>query len=1394
MVNCLHFISRVKQVLHGVVSSIIDLFTGLLAVTLFFFHYSSPPLLALDPDKELNHYIVDNWQTQDGLPDVMINRVVVGSDGYLWLATRNGLARFDGRGFEVYDKQRSPGLPSNDIWAINQDSSGRLWLGTGEGLAIFKHGNVVPFFNKKRARFNTLTFTLFRDENDNFWVGTDGAGVGYYNVDNSELTIYTVKDGLSGNLIRSVLEDSQGRLWVGTRNGLNRLKGDRFVSYTEKDGMPHSFVRKVLEDSKGNIWVGTYGGGLCRLEIETDNENNNEKVTFKVYTTQHGLPDNSIRTIYEDSEGVLWVGSRSGLSRMKGERFTSCLTGPGLPYNLVNDICEDKEKNLWVGTENMGVYRLKDGTFTSYTEKEGLSNGVSWCIYTDSRNTQWVGMRDGLYRMKEGEKTFHRFTTPDESFKYGINSICEDRNGVLWIGMENEGLKGLKRTGTGFKVSTYTRDHGLCSNTIRCIYADGDGTLWIGSYDRGFSRFSSGEFQTYTTAEGLPGLFVKNIHRDRTGRLWLATNRGLAYFNEAEKRFRVYTKTDGLSGNNINTIYEDKTEDGVLWVGTFGNGLNRFKDGEFTPITTNEGLFNDNVSQVLEDRQGHLWLGSPRGVFHVLKQQLNDLAAGKRRSVNYKSFGRSDGMVSIQCNGGETQFSSREAPDGRLWFATTNGVSVVDPRRIKINRTPPPVYVDALVADDKIAGPNRGKPAWTEHVLPPGVKSIEIHYNAISFYAPEKVRFNVMLEGFNENWKSLGDRRTAYYTNIPPGHYRFRVIAVNNDGVWNKDGDSISFYLKPWFYQTDWFYVLVILAAVVLTLGIYRFRVRQLRIRQIKLKRLVKERTNQLEKSYKEVETLSLVARKTENIVIIMDARGNFQWVNDAFERILGLPLEEFIELKGKNILEASGSSNIKEFLQTCIKDRKTVVYETSDIMGRGDNRWFQTALSPIFSDQGQLIHLVGISSDISQLKERENQIKKQNEEIMKQARELETAIRVAQREREAANAASQAKSEFLARMSHEIRTPMNGIIGFADMLINTPLNREQRDYVRTIGRSGDALTGLLNDILDFSKIEAGELSIHPVSFDPRRTVSEVFEIFQPRVSRQPLNMSYSISEEVPRSIDGDSGRFRQVLLNLLGNAVKFTRSGDISLSMTVEDETLHRLKLHVTLRDTGIGVPPDKLGSIFDVFQQVDGSDTREHDGAGLGLSISKQIALLMEGDLWAESTVGTGSTFHFTSWMRKTEPSPVTSPVSNTPGETGEPLETMEDSGDGPTFHILLAEDNPINQKLVRFILTKSGYRVKVVGNGEEAVIAYTEDPGRFDLIFMDVQMPRMSGMDATRRIRDAEREPHHIPIVAMTAQSMKGDRERCLAAGMDDYISKPIKKNIVLEMIKKWASPGS
>ncbi len=760
---------------------------------------------ALDPSRKLTQYLLDSWEISEGLPQNSVQAILQTKDGYLWLGTQEGLARFDGVKFTTFNRRNTPALKSHYIFSLLEDNAGNLWIGTnGGGLTRYQNG-AFENFAAPNSPSDAYVRHLYMDSRSRLWIGTDLGGLNLYN--GGKFSAYTTRNGLSHNFVRAVFQDHSGNLWVGTDGGgLNKFANGRWE--VEKS-VPHDFIGAIREDRSGNLWVGTLGAGLFVL--------NNGK--WSAYTSKDRLPNDFIRSLYEDSNGVLWIGTEGGLVRFHNSEWETLTSVNGLTSHFIWTLFEDHEGSLWIGTFGGGLSRLKDPKFVSLTTQQGLSDNDIWSFYGQRDGTMWIGtVNGGVTQWKDG-------VVATISMKNGlpnnnVRSVWVDQDNSVWIGTSGGGICMWMNN----RCTLYNNRNGLSNDFVRSIYRDREGNLWIGTNGGGLNLLKDGKFTYFNSHNGLPGDFIRALHQDREGNLWVAVDGGgLVQYHDG--RFKTYSMKDGLSSDKVLSLYEDS--DGVIWIGTLDGGLNRLHNGRITSFDVSNGLYDDAVFQILEDSSGNLWMGSNKGISRVKKQQLNELASSAIRKIDSYSYGISDGMASNECNGGAFPSGWKDQL-GRLWFPTDQGVVFFHPDRLPINPHQPRVHIESIVADSD--EPVRSSPFQQNPVFKAGTTKFELAYTALSFLYPQNVKFKYQLEGFDEDWIDAGVRRTAYYTNVPPGRYTFRVIASNNDGIWNREGSSVRFRLEPHYYQTFWFYALCLLLLAALSMAAYRFRIRQMRL------------------------------------------------------------------------------------------------------------------------------------------------------------------------------------------------------------------------------------------------------------------------------------------------------------------------------------------------------------------------------------------------------------------------------------------------------------------------------------------------------------------------------------------------------------------------------------
>jgi ligand-binding sensor domain-containing protein len=764
-----------------------------------------PEAAAIDPARPMAQFSMASWETRDGLPHNVVQSLAQTSDGYLWVATLEGLARFDGFRFKVFDRTNTEVLTRNDIQSLYAARDGSLWFSAyGSGLLRHKDG-VFRAYAPPGGWASTTVTAIAEDARGALWIGTDGGGL--FRLKDDAFERRSVEQGLSHNSVWSLCPSRDGGLWVGTSAGVDRLVAGRFESYPGREGLAGAVVSAIREDSAGRLLAGTVDG-LHVLEAGR-------------FRKVEALSRAYVRALMEDRAGALWVGTNEGLSRVQGARVETLGVREGLP-SRVSAILEDREGGVWVGTWSNGLFRLTDGAVTMHMPGSGVSGDEIVSIAGARGGGAWLGSGGGEIDRYDGAR-FTALQATATLRRASVVALHEDRGGRLWVGTD----LGLHRFEKGHWTHFTTRE-GLPNPIVRSILEDSRGRLWIGTDGGGLALFEAGKFRTFSKRDGLPSDHLRALHEDATGTLWIATYGGLASLTDG--RFRAYTTRDGLSSDLVRSFHEDA--EGAMWIGTYGGGLNRLKDGRITAYTSREGLFNDVIYGILEDDGGRLWMSCNKGLFSVERRQLEDFAAGRRQDIVSLAYGRDDGMISADFSGGFP--AAWKAADGRLWFPSARGVVAIDPAAAVRPRSAPPAMVEERFVDGEMA------PAGAMDVGP-AARRLEFHFTALAFAAPERLEFAYRLGGFDPGWVPAGPQRVAQYTNLPPGRYEFRVRVRNRGGEWNDSAVPLALRVRPHWYRTPVFFVLVAAAALLLVFVSHHVRVRQLVAREQELGRRVKE-------------------------------------------------------------------------------------------------------------------------------------------------------------------------------------------------------------------------------------------------------------------------------------------------------------------------------------------------------------------------------------------------------------------------------------------------------------------------------------------------------------------------------------------------------------------------
>ncbi len=1317
----------------------------------------------------------------EGLSQNTVMATLQDSQGFVWLATEDGLDRYDGYTLRHFAHQRgvSTGLAGNYIWDLREDPSGSIWIAIKDGGVARYDAQTETFSSYRHDDRDATSISsdaarqLLIDRRGRIWIATSGGGVNILDPKTGHALRLrhdeTRSSSLRSDNVYALAQDRDANIWVGTDRGLDlwvpSINGFQHYQHSDRDrhSLSSDHVSTLRTDRTGTLWVGTFDAGLNRFEGKSQEFTNYAAAAQD--TASLSNPD--VRSILEDSEGRLWIATAGGLNlldRLTGHftRFKHDATDPAsLSDDYLMSLYQDRSGLIWVGTRGGGVNRWNPQSWRfGHVRPSWLANAYAIAFADDGDGRLWVGTQGaGLFRFnpKSGEvlraeEVFHsQHLLPDSR----VMALLHSPNGDLWVGTMGGGLVRIApggRTshfggGTGLGV----KSHALGANGVMSLYQSLDGHIWVGTFGGGIAIIDPvTERVTHLDIDphgsNAP---VTAIAQGPDGVIWVGTDgAGLLALRQDGTTIGTWRHRDSdptsLAADTLYAVHVD--DEGGVWLGTDTEGLEQVLGSTRSPagvhfrnLAQADGLVADTIYGIEHDRQGALWLSSTRGLIRYVPT-----------SGAIRSFHRDHGL-----QGEEFNFAAHyRLHDGRLVFAGANGFNLFDPAAVMAMPPPaPPVKLTKVELRGKPA--QLGAPYGFLTHLTLGYRDdvATFEFAALDFSAPEKNQYSYRLRGFDDHWSTPGTARRATYTNLDAGDYVFELRGATADGAWTAQAMELPVTIRPAPWRSRPAYA--------------------------------------------------------------------------AYVALAGLLIWNYIASQRRKLRIASEQAHHLE----------------------------------------------------REVNTRTGELKASNAELARLTR---------------------AKSDFLARMSHEIRTPMNGIIGMGELLLRTPLNKQQLRLATNANKSALSLMRILNDTLDLAKVEAGRLTLSSEPFDLAIVMSEAAEIFAPQAQQNGVELIVAPAPDLDRLVIGDALRVRQILINLLGNAVKFTQTGEIALIADISNRTESSATLTLRVRDTGMGMGVDAVARIFDPFTQADESTTRRFGGTGLGLTICRELVALMGGTIQAQSELHVGSTFIVTVPVGLTaEPTVhgLTSafPVAIVsrrptltdavlrhcrllgvqargvqPDEPGVSVTSLLASGreivivdtdscraesarivtagnvglsanhcvllgtprsvedlslkgiqilpkplalaqfaemlfaingnvarlttidpvapaGGLRGHVLIVEDNAVNAAVFEGLLDEIGCSYTTVTAGREAVaLASTQN---YAAVLMDIHMPDMNGWTATELIRRAEGDLRHTPVIALTADPTETHRQRCRDAGMDDFLTKPLALESLRAALARW-----
>lgn len=1331
--------------------------------------------------------------------------------GLLYFANSDGVLIYDGNSWELVklpNNEASRSIAkdnddiiytagSNELGYLQPNKLGKLeYISLIDSLGIkdigiirtilitsnsvyFRSSEYLIRLNKNGFKYweTKSTFSIAFIFNDNLFVQDEENGL--FRVENDSLVLAP----LGKEFVRKrfyFAQQHQNEVILANRiKGLYTyspdLKGNGSLKEIDSEAnktLINDFVYCGLIAKDGNIILGTNSGGCIIVE-------RTGKILSRI-TKETGILQNKIHSLFIDKDENLWLALDKGVSRCDYlspiSYWNELLNLDGTVQSLI-----EFEGALYIGTLQ-GFYKLKNSKITK------IQSGISqtWTLLrfkvpTSNKEILLIGTLEGIFMLNNNRVV----KIPKTSLTYKLYQSVFKPNIVYFGAEENLGILEYKNGNFEFK--------GIIPNTgisIRSIVEDENREIWLGTFRDGVIRIKPSEnllspknIEYYTTKSGLPSqknLLIYPFNK----KLLFATEYGFYNFDKQLNRFIPDKDFENLfQGKSKNIFNFISDSSGGAYATQLMNNqgsivkINKQSDGSYTWNSLPYNKFPGMMMLVTcIDRMGNLWIGGSEGLYKY------DNSIALKQPNKYYTIIRS---VKIKTDSSIFNGYFFIEKDGRKYFTSTQNESFKYNIKYRYN-------------------------------------SIKFNYSAPEFSKESAIKYQYILEGYDENWSDWTTATTKEYTNLHEGTYKFKVISNN---IYNIKGEesSFEFYIQSPWYRTTIAYIEYIILAILLILTIVRVNTRKLKDTNIDLEKQVRIRTaeinmqkeelltqseellaqsEELERSNLELQKLSIVASKTDNAIVIMDNLGNFEWVNEGFTNLYGLTFNDFVTKRGKNIFECASTPEIMSELHRCVDEKVTVSYEFFYEGEQNNEIWAQTTITPILDEDDNIIKLIAIDSDITKLKLAEQEIlqhkceieaqrdyseqqkkliEEQNVELEKHRTQLEQLVkeRTSQLEiaKRHAEESDRLKSAFLANMSHEIRTPMNAIIGFSNLINSSDITEEDRDeFTQQITNNSNALLQLIDDIIDISKIESGQMIMVKKNFNINSLLNDLLVTFKQKKKdfyNNNIQLNLVNGDDSPSFIVySDPLRLQQVISNLLDNALKFTDEGLVEFGYSIEKKSNSPI-IKFYVKDTGIGLTPEQQKQIFHRFTKFENDKNKLYRGTGLGLVICKNIINLLGGRIFVESEPNKGTTFFFTL------------PYSIFLDERGEQASTKNETEFlWVNKSILIAEDEPSNFRLLEAFLKRTKVKIIKAINGQEAVDLFKN--GNYDLILMDIKMPVMDGLEATRVIKKLNQK---IPIIALTAYAMQNDANICTEAGCDDYISKPIIKEKLYIVMNKY-----